>query len=174
MGGHDSRATHVASRLPRRDRGGAGTLALVPRQSEPPAAPAPQPIEKWLLALAALAIWSIVPPYLGPLVGLELDVASSVEVVDHVVPGVTACAGALIARAEVRGGAADSIRALAALGACALAGLFQTVTHAPLVLDAGGPLQPVDSVVLHATPGPALLLLSLWLLLAPPGAKRAA
>lgn len=175
MGEHHSRVTHAASRLLRGDRGAGATLAHVPRQPDQPSAPpAPQPIEKWLLALAALALWSILPPYLGPLVGLELDVSSSVEVVDHVLPGVIACAGALIARAEVRAGAADSIRALAALGACALAGLFQTVTHAPLVLDAGGPLAPVDSVVLHASPGPALLLLSLWLLLAPPAAERAA
>lgn len=134
-------------------------------------APARSPFERWLIALAALSLWSIVPPYLGPVIGLELDVPSSVEVVDHVLPGLIACAGALIARAEVRMGSADSIRALAALGVCTLAGLFQTVTHATLVLDAGGPLQPVDSVVLHASPGPALLLLSLWLLLAPPAAK---
>jgi hypothetical protein len=128
-------------------------------------------VERWLIALAALAVWSIVPPYLGPLVGLDLDVAASVEIVDHVLPGVAACAGALITLAEVRRGAADSIRALAALGVCALAGLFQTVSHATLVLNAGGPLQPIDAVVLHASPGPALLVLSLWLLLAPPEAK---
>jgi len=150
------------------------TLALVARPTDPPAAPAPQPIERWLIALAGLALWSIVPPYLGPLVGLDLDVASSVEVVDHVLPGVCAFAAALIALAQVRAGAADGTLALAALGVCALAGLFQTVTHVPLVLDAGGPLQPVDSVVLHSTPGPALLLLSLWLLLAPPGARTTA
>ena len=124
-------------------------------------------LERWLIALAALAAWSIVPPYLGPLVGLELDVASSVEVVDHVVPGVTAIAAALIALADARRGASDSVRALAALGVCALAGLFQTVTHATLVLDAGDPLRPVDTVILHATPGPALLGLSLFLMLRP-------
>lgn len=150
------------------------TLALVRPRSDHSGVRAPQPIEKWLIALAALALWSIVPPYLGPLVGLELDVPSSVEVVDHVLPGLIACAGALVARAEVRAGAADGIRALAALGACTLAGLFQTVTHATLVLDAGAPLQPVDSVVLHASPGPALLALSLWLLLAPPSSTPAA
>ncbi len=152
----------------------AATLALVPRQPEHAGAPAPQPIEKWLIALAALAIWSIVPPYLGPLVGLELDVPASVEVIDHVLPGVIACAAALIALAEVRAGVADGTRTLVALGACVLAGLFQTVTHAPLVLDAGGPLTPIDSVLLHASPGPVLLVASLWLLLAPPGAKRSA
>jgi hypothetical protein len=174
MGGHDSRAARVASRLLRATAAADATLAIVPRQSDHAGGSAPQPIEKWLIALAALAIYSILPPYLGPLIGLDLDVAASVEVVDHVLPGVVACAGALIARSQVRAGAADGIPALAALGACALAGLFQTVSHATLVLDAGGALRPVDSVVLHASPGPVLLLLSLWLLLAPPAAKPAA
>lgn len=117
-----------------------------------------------------LAAWSIVPPYLGPLVGLELEVASSVEVVDHVLPGGAAIAAALIARSEVRRGNEDGARVLAALGVCVLAGLFETVTHVTLVLDAGGPLQPVGSVVLHASPGPVLMGISLWLLLSPPSA----
>jgi hypothetical protein len=124
-------------------------------------------LERWLVALAALAAWSIVPPYLGPLIGLDLDVSSTVEIVDHVIPGLCAIAGALLALERVRRGDTDSIRALAALGVCALAGLFQTVSHITLVLNAGGPLQPVDAVVLHATPGPVLLALSLWLLLRP-------
>lgn len=128
------------------------------------------PIERWLIGLAAVALWSMVPPYLGPLIGLELDVASSVEVVDHILPGLSAFAGALIALGEARQGRTDSVRYLVALSVCVLAGLFQTVTHFTLVLDAGGPLQPVDSVVLHATPGPVLMLLSLWLLMWPPGA----
>lgn len=126
---------------------------------------ADSPLERWLIALAAVAAWSIVPPYLGPLVGFELEVESTVEIVDHVIPGVSAIAGALLALGHARRGDTDSFRALAALGVCALAGLFQTVTHATLVFDAGAPGHPVDSVVLHATPGPVLLALSLWLLL---------
>lgn len=135
--------------------------------STPPTAPAPASLERWLIALAAVAAWSIVPPYLGPLAGLDLDVASSVEIVDHVLPGLSAVAAALIALAEARRGVSDSFRALAALGICALAGLFQTASHFTLVLDAGGPLQPVGAVLLHASPGPVLLVLSLWLLLRP-------
>lgn len=131
-------------------------------------------LERWLIALAALAAWSIVPPYLGPLIGLELDVASTVEVVDHVLPGVCAVGGAYIALVEVRRGHPDSFRALAALGVCALAGLFQTVSHATLVLNAGSPQHPVDSVVLHASPGPLLLALSLWLLIRPQPADDSA
>ena len=109
------------------------------------------------------------PPYLGPLIGLELDVSSTVEVVDHVVPGLSAAAAAYLALLYARRGETESVPMLAALGVCVLAGLFQTVSHATLVLDAGGPLQPVDAVILHATPGPLLLVLSLWLLLRPPG-----
>lgn len=146
----------------------------MPRQTDPPAASTATSLERWLIALAALAAWSIVPPYLGPVIGLELDVASTVEVVDHVLPGLCAVAGAYIALVEVRRGHTDSFRALAALGVCALAGLFQTVSHATLVLNAGGPQQPVDSVVLHATPGPLLLGLSLWLLVRPQPGDAAA
>ncbi len=123
------------------------------------------PLERRLIALAVLAAWSIVPPYLGPVVGLELDVAATVEVVDHVIPGLCAVAAACIALFDARHGQTDSVRALAALGVCVLAGLFQAVSHATLVLNAGGPQQPVGAVALHATPGPALLLFSLWLLL---------
>ena len=141
---------------------------------QPSNASARTPLERWLIALAALAAWSIVPPYLGPLIGLDLDVAATVEVVDHVLPGLCAVAAAYIALVEVRRGQTDSFRALAALGVCALAGLFQTVSHATLALNAGSPGHPVDSVVLHATPGPLLLGLSLWLLLRPQPGDAAA
>ena len=124
--------------------------------------------ERALIALAVLALWSRVPPYLGPLVGLELDVPSDVEVVDHILPGLSAAIAACIALSYVRRGKADSVAVLAALSVCVLAGLFQSVSHLTLVLDVGGPLRPVDTVILHATPGPALLVLSLWLLLWPP------
>lgn len=137
---------------------------MPPHSQRKPARP-DSPLERWLLALAAVAAWSIVPPYLGPLIGIELDVDSTTEIVDHVIPGVCAIAGALLALGHARRGDTDSFRALAALGVCALAGLFQTVSHAELVFNAGGPGHPVDSVVLHATPGPLLLALSLWLLL---------
>ena len=137
----------------------------MPTDSHPTPASADSPLERWLIALAAVAAWSIVPPYLGPVVGLELDVEATVEVVDHVIPGVCAIAGALLALGHARRRDTDSFRALAALGVCVLAGLFQTVSHATLVFNAGDPGHPVGSVVLHATPGPVLLALSLWLLL---------
>lgn len=139
----------------------------MPAQPRQPAAASSGSLEPWLIALVAVAAWSILPPYVGPLVGLDLEVDSSVEVVDHVVPGVLSIASGLLALSFAHRGETDSIRALAALGVCALSGLFQLVAHVPLVLDAGGPLQPVGSVVLHSTPAPVLLAMSLWLMLRP-------
>lgn len=141
----------------------------MPRHPQPTVEPATTTFERALLVLAAIAAWSILPPYLGPAIGLPLEVSSTVELVDHVLPGLVAIAAAGLAFAESRRGRADRTPALAALGACALAGLFQTVSHAPLVFAAGEPQHPVGAVVLHATPGPVLLVLSLVLLLRPEG-----
>jgi hypothetical protein len=127
----------------------------------------------WLAALVAVAAWSIVPPYLGPALGLELDVSSAVEIVDHVVPGVVALAAGAVALALARRGETDSTRALAAVGACALAALWGTASHAPLVLDAGGSERPWGAVLFHALPAAVLLALSLRLLLSPPGGAQA-
>lgn len=144
----------------------------MPTTSSTPSTQATLRLDRWLSLLIAVAVWSILPPYAGPLLGLELDVSASIEVIDHVVPGllaVTAAGGALVL---ARRGRSDSLLAFAALAVCALAGLFQTVTHITLVRDAGDPLQPVGAVVLHASPGPVLLALSLWLLLRPLPSER--
>jgi hypothetical protein len=130
------------------------------------------PRARLLVALIAVAAWSILPPYVGPLLGLELDVSATVEAVDHLIPGLLAVVAGGAALLLARRGRSDSTAAFAAFAVCALAGLFQTVSHIPLVRDAGDPLQPVGSVVLHATPGPVLLALSLWLLLAPLPSER--
>lgn len=124
-------------------------------------------LTRWLLALAAVGVWAILPPYVGPSLGLGLDVSSTVEAIDHLLPGLLTILAAGAALALERRGRSDSVLGFAALAVCALAGLFQTVTHIPLVGDAGSPVAPVGSVVLHSTPGPVLLVLSLWLLLRP-------
>ena len=126
-----------------------------------------------LAILAAVAVWSILPPYIGPTLGLPLDVSSTVEAIDHLIPGLLAAGAAVLALVLARRGRSDSVPAFAALAVCALAGLFQTVSHVSLVAHAGGPLQPVGSVILHATPGPVLLALSLWLLLTAPASEPA-
>ncbi len=145
--------------------------------SKTPTGTAPAPpssIDRRLTALAAVAFVSMLPPYVGELVGLELNVTSTVEVIDHVVPGVVALAAAGLALWLVRRGQADSTAAFAALASCALAGLFQTVSHLSLVFNIGEAGHPAGAVVLHATPCFALLAVSLWLLVAPqPVAPRA-
>ena len=145
---------------------------MSPAPAPAPSPPDPRPA-RWLGVLIAVAAWSILPPYVGPSLGLELDVSATVETVDHLIPGLLAVCGATAALVLSRRGRPDSLLAFAGLATCALAGLFQTVTHFTLVLNAGGPLQPVGAVVLHASPGPVLLALSLWLLLRPPGASTA-
>lgn len=143
-------------------------MAAAPSSSRPRA---PQPIERLLVVLVAVGLWSILPPYVGPLLGLDLDVSSTVEAVDHLIPGVLAACAAFATLLLTRRGRADGLPAFAGLAICALAGLFQTVSHVTLVAHAGGPLRPPGSVALHASPGPVLLALSLWLLLRPPRSR---
>jgi len=112
---------------------------------------------------------SIAPPYLGPELGLELDVSSSVEFVDHVLPGVVVVVFGIAALLLARAGRTDSVACQAATGACFLAGLWNTTSHIPLLLDAGARDTPWGSVLLHATAGPVITLLALGLLIRPPG-----
>ena len=113
-------------------------------------------------ALAALGAWAIAVPYLGAAVGLELDVPARTEFVDHVVPGVVAVAAAawLLAADE----AEPTVPALAAAGASVLAGFWISVTHLTLLIDAARGTAPAAASLLHGTAGPALLVVSGWLL----------
>ena len=83
------------------------------------------------------------------------------------IPGVLVAALACLALfAITRGGRApDSLTVLAALGGCLLAGVWETSSHAPLLAQAGEAGSPWGAVLLHATPGPAIAALALWLLL---------
>ncbi len=108
---------------------------------------------------------SVLPPYLGPALGLELDVRGTVEVVDHVLPGaVVALCGGLAAHSVRRGqGMQPSLASLTLYSTAFLAGLFQTATHVPLLFDAGEPLTPWGAVLLHGTLAPAITVIALWL-----------
>lgn len=128
------------------------------------------------LALMVLGAWSMLPPYIGPPLGLELNVGADVEVVDHVVAGgvVALCAGlaALLARRAEQSGLGDAglTLALALTGLCFLGGLWQFATHVPLVADGGTPGAPWGTVLLHSTAGVPIIALALWLTLrSPPG-----
>ena len=121
-----------------------------------------------------LGAWSILPPYIGPPLGLELNVAANVEVVDHVITGlVVVLCGALSALLARRGGGAQVgapglALTLALTGLCFLAGLWQVATHVPLVLEGGDPGAPWGAVLLHSTVGPVIAAIALWLTLRNP------
>ena len=117
-------------------------------------------------ALAALAVWAIAVPWVARAVGLPLDVATRLEVIDHVVPGfvVLACAG-LLRYAGLDEGSGDLLR-LAVIGLAFLAGLWITATHAPLLPEAIDGISPWGAALLHLSAGPPVTLMALWMLLA--------
>jgi hypothetical protein len=122
-----------------------------------------------LVALAALGAWTIAIPYLGPPLGLELDVASSTEVVDHVVPGVAillavAAAWSLQRSPNARRGDAAPVAAVAIVF---LSGFWITVTHVPLLAEAANDESPWDAAIWHNMTGIPVVLISLWMLVGP-------
>ena len=129
--------------------------------------------------LGMLGAVSILPPYVGPAVGLELEgISGTVEVVDHVIPGLTVIAFSVVSLLLLRGGRpSDSLPVLFAMAMCMLAGLWETSSHVPLLLEAGEPGAPWGTVLLHSVLGPIILILSIALLarmLAPrPGGEQA-
>ena len=119
------------------------------------------------VALLALGAWTVATPYLGHAWELNLDVATKVEVVDHVVPGIVVVAATLVwllLLGSSRAGEESAVP-LAAIGLCFLAGLWVTSTHVPTIVKAGHPLVPWDAALFHSATGPVLLLLSLALLI---------
>lgn len=116
------------------------------------------PLRTWLVILGA---WAAVVPYIATLLGLDVDVAGAVEVVDHVLPGI-ATIGLALAADRLRGTARDL-----ALGGCALCGFWITATHLPLLADGGDAARPWDAVLVHATAGLPLLIVALLAFLGP-------
>ncbi len=113
--------------------------------------------------LAAIAAWTIVVPYIGQAIGLEVPVRGIVEVVDHVVPGALATAAALYLRGRARRGALAGDRtALPASGVAFLSGFWVLATHLPLVLDAARTDQPWDAAIWHSITGLPIVALAAW------------
>jgi hypothetical protein len=110
--------------------------------------------------LAALAAWTIVVPYLGRALGLVVDVASKVEIVDHVIPGALATAAALyLNRVARRGPLAADRFALLASGAAFLAGFWVLATHVPLLVDTADAGRSWSAAIWHsATALPIVVL----------------
>ena len=119
-------------------------------------------------ALGLFGVFAIATPYLASAWGLEVDVASSVEIVDHVVPGaVIVLSVAVLLLVDGGTAAAGSLLAMAAAGLSFLAGIWITSTHVPLLFEAGEGAVGWDAALFHTAAGPLSLLLALWLLVPP-------
>ena len=117
--------------------------------------------------LSLAATWAIAVPWLASAAGLDLDVSTRLEVIDHVLPGILA----LVCAASLTRSAGRSSRELLDLAAAAvafLAGLWITTTHGSLLGDAGSEAVPWGAAVLHLSAGPPVIALGGWLLLRPP------
>jgi hypothetical protein len=119
--------------------------------------------QRRVAGLAALAVWAGVVPWLARALGTELDVATRLEVVDHVVPGaIVVCCCALLLRLERPG----SLARLGVIAVAALAGFWITATHAVLVSEALDGVSPWGAALLHLSAGPPVTIMAVWMLLA--------
>lgn len=119
-----------------------------------------------------LSLWSITVPALGRQLGLNVEVAPSVEIADHVVPGVTGAFAAAAALALLGRRSADSIGFLFGAGIVALSGLWMTSTHLPLVVQAARGIVPWPAAIWHSSAGPIILVLGVALFAVRPAAER--
>jgi hypothetical protein len=118
---------------------------------------------RWAAALVGLAAWAIAVPWLAAAVGLELDVATRLEIADHVIPGLVMLAGAALL--AMRGGMPGSTVWLGAGAVAFLTGLWITATHVPLIPDALEGVAPWGAALLHLSAGPPILVLGVCMLL---------
>ena len=121
------------------------------------------------LLLTAFAAWAVAVPWVARALGLPLDVATRLEVIDHVVPGLVVlavCAWLLLRGA---GAAPDSMALIVATGVAVLAGGWIVATHAGLVPDVLHGAAGWGAALLHLSAGPPIVVVSLWMLLADAG-----
>jgi hypothetical protein len=112
-----------------------------------------------LVALAGLfvAVWASLPRWSGP----KLNVASSTEVVDHVIPAILVLLCSLLAiNAGRRAKGPGGTRFLAGMGVL-LAGLWMMATHLPLVAEARRGDAPWVATIYHTSAALAVFGLGL-------------
>lgn len=122
--------------------------------------------------MSLLGAWTIAVPYLGRALGLEVNVASRLEIVDHVVPGavVSLAAGCLFALKRRRA-LAGGWPAIVGGGVCFLAGFWVLATHVPLLADAARGRARWPAALWHSSTAVPIVAGSLWYALRPPVAR---
>ena len=117
-------------------------------------------------ALLALGALTIAIPYLGHAIGLSVDVAGRIEVIDHVLPGalvMAAGAGVLVrARRDVMRGRWPT---LVGGGISFLAGFWVLATHVPLLADAARGSAGWGAALWHFSTALPIIGVSFWLVL---------
>jgi len=121
------------------------------------------------LALGALAAWAIAVPWIARLLGLELEVPTRLEVIDHVVPGVVVLVCCTALAHPTAAGPPASLSWLGIAGIASLSGVWITATHAILVPEAIDGVSPWGAALLHLSAGPPIAILAVWMLLADAG-----
>ncbi len=112
------------------------------------------------VAGVAIAVWAVLPPYVGPALATD----PTVEIVDHVVPAVVVLAVALgtLAAGTRAAGTPLFVGGLV----IALAGFWMMATHIPLVAQANRGEAPWGATLWHSVPGLVVLAFGLmWALL---------
>lgn len=108
-----------------------------------------------LAALIAVAVLASVAPWIAKASGLPTPATTFLEVVDHVVPGIIVVG----ASALTLSGRLPLFGTLIATLVAALAGLWMTATHVPLLLEARFVGWP--TALIHSTPGLATFALTI-------------
>lgn len=108
----------------------------------------------------AVGLWAMVPPYVGPKLA---NLQSRVEIADHIVPGVVLLAVSAVCVIRARRGPVTDSFPLVAGFTVALAGLWMTATHLPLLKQAQHHEAGVrmGTAIWHTTPGVVVLVLGL-------------
>ena len=105
-------------------------------------------------------------PWIARALGLELDVPTRLEIVDHVVPGVIVLGCCAVLTHPATAAPLKGLLPLTVLGLASLAGFWITATHAVLVPEAIDGVAPWGAALLHLSAGPPVTVLALWMLLA--------
>ena len=103
-----------------------------------------------------VGLWAVAPNFTGP--GLVLQ-DPSVEIIDHVVPGLIVVAASIVALVVAWSARRPRPALFLSGGVVAAAGLWMVATHVPLLLQAVQGSAPWDATLYHLAPSAAVLWL---------------
>ncbi len=106
-----------------------------------------------------IGLWAILPPYVVAFG--KLEVRSTVEFVDHALPGAAVLAVALTGLVQLRRARPSQMLLFAGGGVITLAGFWMLSTHIGLLSSAREGNVPGGAVAWHGLPGIAVMLLGI-------------